>query len=48
MIHFIELVLNINLDYGKDRRAIADFYDIKDATSFIEELTGLKVDVYSY
>ena len=35
-------------DYYKARRAIGDYYDIKEATTFISELTGSKVDIYSY
>ena len=35
-------------DYHKSRRAIGDYYDIKEATSFIEELTGNPVHIYSY
>ena len=34
--------------YHKDSRILADFYNIKDATAFITELTGSSVDVYSY
>lgn len=34
--------------YTKARRAIYDFYDIKEATTFLQELTGNKVDIYSY
>ena len=34
--------------YHKDSRILADFYNIKDATTFITELTGSSVDVYSY
>ena len=35
-------------DYYKSRKAIADFYDIKEAMTFIEELTGSPVHIYSY
>jgi hypothetical protein len=35
-------------DYYKSRKAIADFYDIKEAMLFIEELTGSPVHIYSY
>lgn len=35
-------------DYHKSRKAIADFYDIKEAMTFIEELTGSPVHIYSY
>ena len=35
-------------DYYKSRRAIADFYDIKEAMTFVEELTGSPVHIYSY
>ena len=34
--------------YFKKRKAISDFYDIKEAVTFLEELTGNKVDIYSY
>lgn len=30
------------------KRAIADFYNLKEAVKFLEELTGSKVDIYSY
>ena len=35
-------------DYYRTRRAIGDYYDIKEATSFIEELTGEPCYIYSY
>ena len=35
-------------DYYKTRRAIGDYYDIKEAMTFIEELTGNSVHIYSY
>jgi len=35
-------------DYFKKRKSIADFYDIKEAMLFIEELTGNPVHIYSY
>ena len=35
-------------DYFRNRRAIGDYYDIKEATGFIEELTGNPVHIYSY
>jgi hypothetical protein len=35
-------------DYHKGRRAIGDYYDIKEAMSFVEELTGSPVHIYSY
>ena len=35
-------------EYYRSRRAIGDYYDIKEATSFIEELTGSSVHIYSY
>ena len=30
------------------RRAIGDFYQIEEAVIFLQELTGRKVDIYSY
>ena len=34
--------------YCKTRKAIGDFNNIKEAAVFLEELTGNKVDIYSY
>ncbi len=35
-------------DYFRTKKAIGDYYDIKEAMSFIEELTGNPVHIYSY
>ena len=35
-------------DYYKSRKAISDFYDVKEAVTFIEELSGNRVDIYSH
>jgi len=35
-------------DYFKKRKAIGDFNNIYQAAVFLEELTGNKVDIYSY
>ena len=35
-------------DYFRSKKAIADFYDIHEATQFITELTGNPVHIYSY
>ena len=35
-------------DYHRGRRAIGDYWHIKEATSLIEELTGNSVHIYSY
>ena len=35
-------------DYFRARRAIADFYHIKEAMTLLEEITGNPVHIYSY
>ena len=35
-------------DYFRTRKAISDFYDIKEAMIFVEELSGNRVDIYSH
>jgi len=35
-------------DYHKSRKAISDFYNVKEAVTFIQELSGNRVDIYSY
>lgn len=35
-------------DYFRSRKAIGDYYDVKEAMTFIEELTGNPVHIYSY
>jgi len=35
-------------EYHKSRKAISDFYNIKEAITFIEELSGNNVNIYSY
>lgn len=34
--------------YGRTRKALGDFYNIADASTFIEEITGVPVYIYSY
>ncbi len=34
-------------DYHKSRKAIGDFYEIKEAMNFISDLTGERVTIYS-
>tara|TARA_B100001778_G_scaffold334716_1_gene347327 strand:- start:78 stop:398 length:321 start_codon:yes stop_codon:yes gene_type:complete len=34
--------------YHRDSRVLADFYNIKEASLFLTELTGSSVDIYSY
>ena len=45
---FYRVVAVYKKDYYKTRRAIGDYYDIKEAMLFIEELTGNPVHIYSY
>lgn len=33
---------------GRSKKAIADFYNIKQATSFLQDLTGTDINIYSY
>ena len=35
-------------DYFRTRKAIADFYDIKEAMTLLEEITGNPVHIYCY
>ena len=35
-------------DYFRTKKAIGDYYDVKEAMTFIEELTGNPVHIYSY
>lgn len=35
-------------DYNKTRKAIGDFYNVQEAMTFIEELTGNPVHIYSF
>lgn len=34
--------------YHKTRKALGDFYNVTDASTFIEEITGVPVHIYSY
>lgn len=33
---------------NRSRKAIGDFYDVKQAVSFIQDLTGIETHIYSY
>lgn len=33
---------------NRSKKIIADFYDIKQAVSFIEDITGIETHIYSY
>ena len=33
---------------NRTKKVLADFYDIKQAVSFIEDLTGIQTHIYSY
>ena len=35
-------------NYARSRKAIGDFYDVKEAMLLIEEITGNPVHIYSY
>jgi hypothetical protein len=35
-------------EYYKTRKALGDFYSVTDASTFIEEITGVSVHIYSY
>jgi hypothetical protein len=35
-------------EYYKTRKALGDFYNVTDASTFIEEITGVPVHIYSY
>ena len=35
-------------EYYKTRKALGDFYNVTDASVFIEEITGVPVHIYSY
>lgn len=35
-------------EYGKTRKALGDFYNVTDASVFIQEITGVQVYIYSY
>lgn len=35
-------------NYFRTRKAIGDYYDVKEAMTFIEELTGNPVHIYSF
>jgi len=35
-------------EYYKTRKALGDFYNVSDASTFIQEITGVSVHIYSY
>ena len=35
-------------EYYKTRKALGDFYNVTDASIFIQEITGIQVYIYSY